>query len=57
MADPVPTFSYIVNRLIESYPDLAYLHLVEPGISGAEDASFLKEEVRRPPSLSDPGRH
>ncbi|KAJ7155101.1 hypothetical protein C8R46DRAFT_1116989 [Mycena filopes] len=34
MADPLPTFSYVVAQLASRHPDLAYLHLVEPRIDG-----------------------
>ena len=33
MKDPVPTFSYLVERLAEDFPELAYLHVIEPGVS------------------------
>ena len=33
MEDPVPTYTYLVNQLSELFPDLAYLHVVEPRIS------------------------
>ncbi|KAL0961555.1 hypothetical protein HGRIS_006494 [Hohenbuehelia grisea] len=29
MADPKPTFSYFVSRLVQLFPNLAYLHLIE----------------------------
>jgi NADPH2 dehydrogenase len=32
--DPVPTFSYIIEQLRDRFPQLAYLHLIEPGIRG-----------------------
>lgn len=28
--DPQPTYSYLVGRLSDSYPELAYIHVVEP---------------------------
>lgn len=34
MADPVPTFTYLINKLSEM--DLAFLHLVEPRVSGSK---------------------
>ncbi|KAJ6550068.1 hypothetical protein B0H19DRAFT_185993 [Mycena capillaripes] len=34
MADPIPQFSYIISQLAARHPNLAYLHLVEPRISG-----------------------
>ncbi|KAJ7642833.1 putative NADPH2 dehydrogenase chain OYE2 [Mycena rosella] len=36
MQDPLPTFSYLVSELAARHPTLAYLHLIEPRISGDE---------------------
>ncbi|KAF5366353.1 hypothetical protein D9757_011460 [Collybiopsis confluens] len=36
MSDPAPTFSHLVSKLKKNLPDLAYLHLVEPLISGSK---------------------
>ncbi|KAJ6484041.1 FMN-linked oxidoreductase, partial [Mycena sanguinolenta] len=36
MADPIPTFTYLVRALRE-FPQLAYLHIIEPRIEGAGD--------------------
>lgn len=36
MADPIPTFSYLVTELKESLPGIAYLHVVEPRINGSK---------------------
>ncbi|KII91971.1 hypothetical protein PLICRDRAFT_154156 [Plicaturopsis crispa FD-325 SS-3] len=36
MKDPVPTFSYYVRRLRDLYPDLAYIHVVEPRVDASE---------------------
>ncbi|TFK94781.1 NADH:flavin oxidoreductase/NADH oxidase [Polyporus arcularius HHB13444] len=33
MKDPIPTFTYLVERLAKEFPDLAYLHVIEPGVS------------------------
>ncbi|KAJ7023478.1 NADH:flavin oxidoreductase/NADH oxidase [Mycena alexandri] len=33
MANPVPTFTHIVSELKRLYPELAYIHLIEPRIS------------------------
>lgn len=30
MADPKPTFTYLVSQLAERHPNLAYLHLIDP---------------------------
>lgn len=46
MADPVPTFSYVTERLRDSYPDLAYVHFIESqtGLDGSldENADFAR---------------
>ncbi|KAJ7478762.1 hypothetical protein B0H11DRAFT_2281125 [Mycena galericulata] len=34
MTDPLPTFSYVISQLVVRHPTLAYIHLVEPRISG-----------------------
>ncbi|KAF8963599.1 hypothetical protein BDZ97DRAFT_1661466 [Flammula alnicola] len=38
MENPIPQFTHLVQSLKNAYPQLAYLHLVEPRISGATDA-------------------
>ncbi len=48
MADPVPTFTYLVNQLAEDHPDLAYLHVVQVGISGGTDMVPAVGEVPFP---------
>ncbi|KAK6978227.1 putative inactive dehydrogenase EasA [Favolaschia claudopus] len=37
MPDPLPTFSYLISQLAARHPTLAYIHLVEPRISGNVD--------------------
>ncbi|CAE6510173.1 unnamed protein product [Rhizoctonia solani] len=37
MEDPVPTFSYVVKELAKRHTDLAYVHFVEPVVSGDSD--------------------
>jgi NADPH2 dehydrogenase len=37
MEDPKPTFSYFVSQTKETFPDLAYLHVIEPRVSGGDD--------------------
>ncbi|KAJ7679768.1 hypothetical protein B0H17DRAFT_1233032 [Mycena rosella] len=34
--DPKPTYTHLVTQLRERYPGLAYLHVVEPRVDGAE---------------------
>ncbi|KAJ7696765.1 hypothetical protein B0H17DRAFT_929054 [Mycena rosella] len=35
-ADPKPTYSHLVTQLRDRFPELAYLHVVEPRVDGAE---------------------
>ncbi|KAF8443012.1 hypothetical protein L210DRAFT_3759378 [Boletus edulis BED1] len=37
MADPRPTFAYLATALRDKHPKLAYLHAVEPRVSGIVD--------------------
>ncbi|KAJ6489663.1 FMN-linked oxidoreductase [Mycena vitilis] len=39
MQDPMPTFTHVLSELKAAHPDLAYVHLVEPRVSGADDAA------------------
>lgn len=39
MVDPKPTFSYVAEQLKQSYPNFAYLHVVEPRIDGSIDGN------------------
>ena len=44
MKHPEPTFAALVARIREAYPRFAYLHVVEPRISGASDRIPLEGE-------------
>ncbi|KAH9945561.1 hypothetical protein B0H21DRAFT_433960 [Amylocystis lapponica] len=44
MDDPIPTFSHFVTRLAELHPDLAYLHVVDPRVTGDWDNLVVNEE-------------
>ena len=37
MEDPKPTFSYFVSQAKERFPELAYLHAIEPRVAGIDD--------------------
>ena len=37
MKDPVPQFTYFTTQLKTQHPNLAYLHVVEPRISGIDN--------------------
>lgn len=36
LADPIPQYTYFVKQIAERYPDLAYIHVVEPRVLGFE---------------------
>lgn len=42
MSDPIPQFSYITKAIVTAYPDLAYLHVVEP-MSAPGSNDFLRK--------------
>lgn len=45
MEDPVPTYTYIANKLAERHLSLAFLDLVEPGVKGAGDGDAVQGQV------------
>ncbi len=45
MDDPIPTFTYLVSKVVETHPDLALIHLVEPGVGGGSDIEAKAGEV------------
>lgn len=45
MKDPLPTFSYPVNRLRDTFPDLAYIHVVEPRVFGSRDETPVEAQT------------
>ncbi|KAK0229939.1 hypothetical protein EDD85DRAFT_125852 [Armillaria nabsnona] len=46
MKDPIPTFSYYVSQIKERYSDLAYIHLVEPRVTGVTTRSLDEIDAR-----------
>ncbi|KZT57421.1 FMN-linked oxidoreductase [Calocera cornea HHB12733] len=44
MADPIPTFSYLVSELKSRFPDFAYIHVTEPRVQGNVDRTAPKSE-------------
>ena len=46
MTEPIPTFHYLVSRLVQEHPNLAYLHVVEPGLAGNAGIEVQSGEVR-----------
>ena len=45
MADPKPTFSYLVSELAKLHPNLSYIHVVEPRAQGNMDREVQEGEV------------
>jgi NADPH2 dehydrogenase len=39
MKNPVPTYTHIIAGLAEQHPELAYIHMIEPGINSADDGT------------------
>ena len=37
MEDPIPTFSYVTTQIRDKYPTFAFIHLVEPLVTGSYD--------------------
>jgi NADPH2 dehydrogenase len=46
--DPVPQHKHFVESLVNSHPDLAYVHFVEPAISGDSTARPVEGETNDP---------
>ncbi|PVF97963.1 putative NADPH2 dehydrogenase chain OYE2 [Serendipita vermifera] len=45
MKEPIPTFEYLIQELHDRFPQLAYIHLVEPRIAGDKDARSPEVKV------------
>ncbi|KAK7036560.1 hypothetical protein VNI00_011493 [Paramarasmius palmivorus] len=43
MKEPKPQFAYLVEKLVELHPDLAYLHVVEPRADGLQSVKVVPE--------------
>lgn len=48
MDDPIPQFSHVVKEIAKRHPALAYIHVVEPRVSGYMDREVQAGEVRTP---------
>ncbi|KAG6907361.1 hypothetical protein DXG01_009214 [Tephrocybe rancida] len=44
MSDPIPQFSHLVTSLRDAHPSLAYIHVVEPRVSGNADREHAAHE-------------
>lgn len=45
MDDPIPTYLHLVKQMVKLFPDLSYIHLVEPRVAGNEDTEPKEGEV------------
>ncbi|KAG6917695.1 hypothetical protein DXG01_001465 [Tephrocybe rancida] len=63
MSDPIPQFSHLVTSLRDTHPSLAYIHVIEPRVSGIADReheahesnNFLREIWGERPYISAGG--
>ncbi|CAE6449167.1 unnamed protein product [Rhizoctonia solani] len=39
MRNPVPTYTYIISELAKRHSELAYIHMIEPGINSADNGT------------------
>jgi NADPH2 dehydrogenase len=44
MADPKPTYTYLIQQILERYPDLAYLHVTEKRLDSTMEAAAATDE-------------
>ncbi|KAJ7578075.1 hypothetical protein C8J56DRAFT_1007004 [Mycena floridula] len=57
MKDPIPTFTYLVSQIKERYPDLSYLHVVEPRLSIGKDSNDFLRKIWYPKPFIAAGGH
>lgn len=50
MEDPVPTFTYLVEKFKETHPGLAYIHVVSAGSPGGEGPKDPSVRTRTSPA-------
>ncbi|KAF9792530.1 hypothetical protein BJ322DRAFT_1103023 [Thelephora terrestris] len=46
MKDPKPTFAHFVSKAKERFPDLAYLHLIEPSVNHSNNEAASNDFLR-----------
>jgi NADPH2 dehydrogenase len=56
MKDPKPTFAHLVSRAKERFPDLAYLHLIEPSVNHSNNEAASNDIVKAKGGLVAFGR-
>ena len=44
MDDPIPQFEYFISQLAKLHSNLAYIHLIEPRISAADDPEPVSDD-------------
>lgn len=45
--DPEETFSYVISMIKEKYPQLAYIHLIEPLTRGDDDVKKIAGQLEQ----------
>ena len=45
LQNPVPQYAYFVKQIVDRYPDLAYVHVTEPRLSGNWEIRDPADEV------------
>ncbi|KDQ08779.1 hypothetical protein BOTBODRAFT_37639 [Botryobasidium botryosum FD-172 SS1] len=57
-ADPIPTFTYLINTIREKHPNLAYIHLIEPDQEKrAEESNDFARKLWAPRPFLSAGLH
>jgi len=57
MKDPVPTFTYYINQIIQRHPDLAYLHATEQRIESPQGHNASSDDFMSEGTENDFIRH
>ena len=43
MKDPLPTFTTLIERVRDTHPNFAYIHVVEPRVNGVAESDLTDE--------------
>lgn len=44
MKDPIPQFTHFLTTVKQEFPNLAYIHVIEPRVSAGEDYNVREEK-------------
>ena len=48
MKNPIPQFAHFISELKQRHPNLAYIHVIEPRVSGNNDRTAENHESNEP---------